>query len=54
MGWIIGIGCVVAVVAVIWLIVYWLNKDLWDSFCDLGDFIGLDDKEDDMSSMNDR
>lgn len=52
MGWIIGIGCILGVIAFVWLVVYWLNRDMWDGICGLGDFIDVEEEKDEMSGID--
>jgi len=52
MGWIIGIGCVLGVIAFVWLVVYWLNRDMWDGICGLGDFFDIEDEKDETSAID--
>lgn len=52
MGWVIGIVCVLAIVAFIWLVVYWFNRDIWDDLCGLGDFIDLEESEEETKSID--
>ena len=52
MGWIIGIGCVLVVIAFVWLVVYWLNRDMWDGICGLEDFIDIEDEDDETSDID--
>lgn len=52
MGWIIGIGCILVVIAFVWLVVYWLNRDMWDGICGLGGFIDTEDEKDETMSID--
>ena len=52
MGWIIWIGCILGVIAFVWLAVYWLNRDMWDGICGLEDFIDIEDEKDETSDVD--
>ena len=51
MGWIIGIGCILGVIAFVCLVVLWLNRDMWEDFGGIGDFFGEDEKEEETSRI---
>ena len=52
MGWIIGIGIAVSAVVLVWLVVYCLNRDMWEDVSGLGDFIDMEDEKDETSGID--